>query len=125
MAPRILSIEYLAITSLQLDPQDPLLHTSKQIRQLANSRRTLGFDVPILVNAQRRVVAGYWCGDTVLEPFLGSGTTVVAAEHTGCVCYGIDLDRDYVDTIVRRWQIFTGQSVVRESTGRTFNEMIE
>jgi DNA modification methylase len=64
-------------------------------------------------------------GDVVLDPFLGSGTTVIAAERTGRACYGIELDPHYVDTIVRRWQVFTGQSAVQQSTGRTFNEMEE
>jgi DNA modification methylase len=64
-------------------------------------------------------------GGVVLDAFLGSGTTVIAAERTGRVCYGIELDPCYVDTIVRRWQMFTGQSAVQESTGRTFNEMEE
>jgi DNA modification methylase len=62
-------------------------------------------------------------GDVVLDAFLGSGTTVIAAERTGRACYGIELDPRYVDTIVRRWQAFTGQSAVRESTGRAFNEL--
>jgi DNA modification methylase len=64
-------------------------------------------------------------GGVVLDAFLGSGTTVIAAERTGRVCYGIELDLRYVDTIVRRWQGFTGQSAVQESTGRTFNEIEE
>jgi DNA modification methylase len=49
-------------------------------------------------------------GEIVLDSFLGSGTTVIAAERTGRVCYGIELDPKYVDTIVRRWQRFTGLS---------------
>jgi DNA modification methylase len=64
-------------------------------------------------------------GDVVLDAFLGSGTTVIAAERTGRACYGIELDPRYVDTIVRRWQAFTGQRAVRESTGQTFNEIEE
>jgi DNA modification methylase len=64
-------------------------------------------------------------GDIVLDPFLGSGTTVIAAERTGRVCCGIELDPCYVDTIVRRWQAFTGQSAIQESTGRTFNQVEE
>jgi DNA modification methylase len=64
-------------------------------------------------------------GDVVLDAFLGSGTTVIACERIGRTCYGIELDPRYVDTIVRRWQAFTGQSAVQESTGRTFNEMEE
>jgi len=61
-------------------------------------------------------------GDVVLDPF-GSGTTLIAAERTGRICYGVELDPRCVDTIVRRWQAFTGQSAVQESTGRTFDEI--
>ena len=61
--------------------------------------------------------------DIVLDPFLGSGTTVVAAERTGRVCYGIELSARSVDTIVRRWQAFTGQSATLENSGRTFTEL--
>jgi DNA modification methylase len=64
-------------------------------------------------------------GDIVLDPFLGSGTTVIAAERTGRACYGIELEPRYVDAIVRRWQALTGQNAIQESTGRTFNEMEE
>ena len=62
-------------------------------------------------------------GDLVVDPFLGSGTTLIAAERTGRVCYGVELDPRYVDTIVRRWQAFTGQDAVQKSTGRTFSDM--
>jgi DNA modification methylase len=64
-------------------------------------------------------------GDIVLDAFLGSGTTVIAAERTGRTCYGVELDPRYVDTIVRRWQAFTGQIAVQESTSRTFNDIEE
>jgi DNA modification methylase len=59
-------------------------------------------------------------GDIVLDPFVGSGTTVIAAERTGRTCYGIELDPGYVDTVVRRWQKFTGLEAVHQDTGRTF-----
>jgi len=64
-------------------------------------------------------------GDMVLDSFLGSGTTVIAAERTGRVCYGMELDPCYVDTIVRRWQTFTGGSAIQELTGRAFNDIEE
>lgn len=64
-------------------------------------------------------------GDVVLDPFLGSGTTVIAAERNGRICYGIELNPHYVDVIVRRWQAFTGQTAVQASTGRLFNEFQE
>jgi DNA modification methylase len=62
-------------------------------------------------------------GDLVLDPFLGSGTTVIAAERTGRVCYGMELDPAYVDTVVRRWQRFTNRSAVHLKTGQSFNEL--
>ena len=62
-------------------------------------------------------------GDVILDGFLGSGTTVIAAERTGRVCYGLELDPAYVDTIIRRWQAFTGKSAMHVQSGRTFNEL--
>jgi DNA modification methylase len=59
-------------------------------------------------------------GDLVLDPFLGSGTTVIASERTGRVCHGMELDPIYVDTVVRRWERFTGLESVHEATGQTF-----
>jgi DNA modification methylase len=61
-------------------------------------------------------------GDIVLDPFLESGTTMIAAERTGRACYGIEMNPQSVDTVVRRWQAFTGRSAVEESTGKTFSE---
>ena len=60
-------------------------------------------------------------GEVVLDPFLGSGTTVLAAETTGRVAYGMELDPRYVDTAIRRWQRKTGQSAVHVVTGETFD----
>jgi len=59
MARRPLSIEYLPLASLQLDPRNPRLHDTKQIRQLARSIETFGFNVPVLVDAGLRVIAGH------------------------------------------------------------------
>jgi DNA modification methylase len=62
-------------------------------------------------------------GDIVLDPFLGSGTTLLAAEHTGRHCCGSELDAAYVDVAIRRWQAFTGQDARHAETGKTFTEM--
>jgi DNA modification methylase len=62
-------------------------------------------------------------GEIILDAFLGSGTTVIAAERTGRVCYGIELNPLYIDTIIRRWQTFTGQQAVNGLSGRSFNEI--
>jgi len=64
-------------------------------------------------------------GESVYEPFLGSGTTMAAAELTERVCYGIELDPKYVDTIVTRWQNLTGDQATLEGNGCTFNQIAE
>ena len=49
-------------------------------------------------------------GDLVWDGFLGSGSTLIAAERTGRVCYGIELDRHYASVILARWESFTGET---------------
>jgi len=56
----------------------------------------------------------------VLDPFLGSGSTLIACERTGRHCRGIEIDPLYVDTAIRRWQKYTGEQAVNVATGRTF-----
>jgi DNA methylase len=62
-------------------------------------------------------------GEVVLDAFLGSGTSVIAAERTGRRCFGLELDPLYVDTVVRRWQAFTGDSARNLITNQTFAEV--
>ena len=62
-------------------------------------------------------------GDIVLDGFLGSGTTVIAAERAGRRCYGLELDPLYVDTIVRRWQKLTGGSARHAVSDRSFDDL--
>jgi DNA modification methylase len=62
-------------------------------------------------------------GDTVYEPFLGSGTTLIAAESVSRVCLAIEIDPLYVDVAVRRWQAFTGKPATLDADGRTFDEV--
>jgi DNA modification methylase len=62
-------------------------------------------------------------GDIVLDTFLGSGTTLVAAERTGRRCHGMELDPAYVDTSVRRWQKLTGGSARHAASGRSFDDL--
>jgi DNA modification methylase len=62
-------------------------------------------------------------GDIVLDPFLGSGSTLVAAENTGRVCLGVELDPLYVDVVVRRYETLTGKSAMLVETGEMFSEL--
>jgi hypothetical protein len=64
-------------------------------------------------------------GDAVYEPFLGSGTTLIAAESTGRLCLAMELDPLYVDVAIRRWQAFTGKEAVLSSSGKTFGQVAE
>ena len=59
-------------------------------------------------------------GDIVLDPFLGSGSTLIAADATGRVCRGVELDPLYVDVIARRYEAASGKPVVHVETGETF-----
>ncbi|WP_374474935.1 site-specific DNA-methyltransferase [Zoogloea sp.] len=61
-------------------------------------------------------------GNVVLDPFGGSGTTLIAAEKSGRQARLIELDPKYVDVIVRRWQDWTGQQATRESDGLAFDQ---
>ncbi len=59
-------------------------------------------------------------GQVVLDPFGGSGSTLIAAETLGMSARLIELSSEYVDVIVRRWQDFTGQSATLAGSGQTF-----
>ena len=62
-------------------------------------------------------------GQVVFDPFLGSGTTVVAGEMCGRHVYGLELNPAYCDVIVQRWQDFSGGQAILEGDGRTFDEI--
>ena len=62
-------------------------------------------------------------GDIVLDPFLGSGTTLMACERTGRICYAMELDPLYVHAAIQRWQIYTGSQAINASTGCSFDEI--
>jgi len=62
-------------------------------------------------------------GDIVLDSFLGSGTSVIAAERTGRRCYGLELDPLHLDTAIRRWQALTGGSARHAASRRCFDDL--
>jgi DNA modification methylase len=70
---------------------------------------------PILNNSAK--------GDCIYEPFVGSGTTLIAAETTDRVCLAMEIDPRYCDVIVERWQALTSKTATLEADGRTFEKV--
>jgi DNA modification methylase len=62
-------------------------------------------------------------GDIVLDPFLGSGSTLIAAHRTGRICRGVEIDPLYIDLIVRRFETETCIAAVLAETGETFAQV--
>ena len=59
-------------------------------------------------------------GEVVVDTFLGSGTTLMAAAETGRTCFGVELDPLYVDASIRRWQSYTHRDATHAETGELF-----
>ena len=62
-------------------------------------------------------------GDMIFDPFMGSGTTMIAAEKNGRHSCGTEISPMYCDVIVTRWQAFAGKQAIHEASGKTFDEM--
>jgi DNA modification methylase len=62
-------------------------------------------------------------GEIVIDPFLGSGSCLIAAHKTGRICPGVELDPLYVDVIFRRYEAGTGHDIVLVETGETFEAL--
>ena len=74
---------------------------------------------------QRPILNHTRTGDCIYDPFLGSGTTLIAAQQTGRRCLAMELDPIYVDVAVRRWQGFTGKPAVLDGDGRDFEAITQ
>ena len=68
--------------------------------------KPVGLYAEMIRNGTRR-------GDLVYDPFLGSGTSILAAEQTGRRCFGVELKRGFCDVIVKRWEQLTGEKAER------------
>jgi hypothetical protein len=61
----------------------------------------------------------------ILDPFVGSGTTLIAAERTGRRCAAMELEPRYVDVTIRRWQAVTGAAAIHAVTGMSFADLAD
>ena len=94
-------------------------------RAFGNRRRQDGSESPTRKRVEcvrRPIISNSRPGEAIYDPFLGSGTSLIAAEMTGRVCYGIELNPAYVDVAVRRWQQFTGRAARHTASGQLFEE---
>ena len=62
-------------------------------------------------------------GQAIYEPFLGGGTTLIAAQSSGRICLAIEIDPLFVDLAIRRWRAFTGEKAIRESDDARFDAL--
>ena len=89
--------------------------TSRQLLKLHPTVKPVAMLADILLDASKP-------NGIVLDPFGGSGSTLIAAEHTNRRARLIELEPKYVDVIIQRWQAFTGKDAVLASTGETYNQ---
>ncbi|MGZ5864922.1 MAG: DNA methyltransferase [Xanthobacteraceae bacterium] len=71
---------------------------------------------------RRPILNNSWENDAVYDPFLGSGTTLIAAESVNRLCFGVELEPLYVDVAIKRWQAFTGKQATR-ADGASFDSL--
>jgi len=69
--------------------------------------------MPKLFKAWKEILDSLCIGDNIADPFLGSGTTLIAAEKTARTCYGMEINPHYCDVILQRWENFTGEKAKR------------
>jgi len=65
------------------------------------------------------------CKDSVLDPFAGSGTTLIACQRRHRKACLIEIDPRYADVICQRWQEYSGQTAIREADGQTFSALVQ
>jgi DNA modification methylase len=94
-------------TQLLANPKNWRIHPKAQQDALVGVLNEVGWVQDVIVN----------------DPFLGSGTTLIAAEVSERLCYGPELDPKYCDLILTRWQDFTGKEATLEGSGQTFAEI--
>lgn len=117
-----LAVEWWPIDRPKPYPKNARKLSARAIETVARSIRAFGWRQPIVVDKHDVIVAGHTrlLGELAYEPFLGSGTTLIAAEMTERVCYGVEIDPQYIDVVIDRWQQYTGAEATLDGDGRTF-----
>ena len=101
--------QYAGVNAFGKHKQDGIMHpTVKPVEMLKDA----------ILDVSKR-------GDIVLDCFLGSGSTLIACQQSGRICYGIEYEPLYIDTTIRRFQNLFGIDAVDLSTGKTYNELLK
>lgn len=74
--------------------------------------------------AERAILNSSAKGETVIDPFLGSGSTLIACEKTGRACVGVELDPRYVDVVIERWETYTGKKAQKIGDARAWDDRL-
>ena len=96
--------------------QTTIWHVERETSKEHPTAKPVGLWAPPIENHTK-------AGETMYEPFSGSGSQIIAAEKSGRCCCAMDLSPAYVDVAVKRWQAFTGKAATIEGDGRTFDEI--
>ena len=98
--------------------------TENTVWDIEHRKSETGHSTQKPVECMRRpIVNNSKPGDAVYDPFVGSGTTIIAAQMEGRIAYALDIEPGYVDVSIRRWQKFTSERATLDGDGRTFEEI--
>ncbi len=145
-----MKVENISPSALIPYEGNPRIHSDNQIQKLQESIREYGIVLPVLIDAENVILSGHavvracqnleiaeipCIRDTNLTEaqkhayiladnrLAGSGTTIIAAESCRRICYAVELNPEYVDMAVKRWQDYTGRKAILENDGRSFDEV--
>lgn len=109
-------IKQVALDTLTHDPANVRKHSPKNIEAIKASLQRFGHmnlkPVDWVIWLCERISNK---NDSVFDPFLGSGTTLIGCEQLDRTCYGMEIEPKYVDVIIKRWENFTGQKAVKQN----------
>ena len=99
-----MKVETVPIGELKIDPANTRKHGKRNLEAIQRSLKRFG---------QARAIRNHE-SKTILDPFLGSGSTLIAAEQLERACHGIEISPAYVDVTIERWENLTGGKAKRK-----------
>jgi DNA modification methylase len=115
--------DYLSGARSYFDNAHEIMRDVWQFPRVVNEERYGHATPKPVAMIERAVKSSAPEGGVVMEPFAGTGTTLMACETTGRVCYTMELTPAYVDSTVQRWEKLTGKKATKVGDGRSFAEI--